>query len=119
MTVLLCVVSVMAQQQTETIKKEINFEKADKNNVFYLSNINGEIKVEGYSGTTVMVEARKTIKAKTKARLQKGMAEISIAVIDRYDTMIVYMKGPCGVFNNKSFGRNNNRHKQYRLGKRL
>ena len=115
MMALLCVVSVMAQQQTETIKKEINFEKADKNNVFYLSNINGEIKVEGYSGNAIMVEARKTIRAKTEGRLQKGIEEISVEVIDRYDTVIVYMKGPCGDFSmrNRHKGKNGRKHWSY------
>jgi len=105
MMILFSVVSSLAQQQTEIIKKEISFEKADKNNVLYLSNINGSIKVEGYAGSKILVEASKTIKAKTESRLQKGMSEISVEVIDRYDTMIVYMKGPCGEFSNKRFSR--------------
>jgi hypothetical protein len=113
MMALLCVVSGMAQRQTESIKKEIQFEKTDTNNVFYLNNINGEIKVEGYSGNTILIEARKTISAKTEDRIQKGLKEISVEVIDRYDTMIVYMKGPCGDFVMRTRNKGNNGRKHW------
>jgi DUF4097 and DUF4098 domain-containing protein YvlB len=99
-------VSTLAQRQTEVIKKQISFEKADKNNVLYLSNINGAINVEGHAGSKILIEAKKTIIAKTTERLEQGMSEISVEVIDRYDTMIVYMKGPCGDFSNKRSHRN-------------
>lgn len=100
--VLFCVGIVVSQQQTEILKKEISFEKAGKNNVFFLANISGNIVVEGYKGDKVLIEAKKMIKAKTDDRLQKGLEEISIQVIDRYDTMIVYMDGPCGEFSNRN-----------------
>lgn len=102
-------ISCIARAQyskTEIISKEIAFGNADKDNVFYLANINGGIVAEGYSGDKVMLEATKTIKAKTEARLQKGLEELSIGIIDRLDTVIVYIKGPCA-----AFGEKQHRHK--------
>lgn len=121
--VFFCLGLASAQLHTETIKKEISFEKVDKGNVFYLSNINGDIKVEGYNGDKVLIDAKKTIKAKTESRLQKGISEIAVEVIDRFDTVIVYMKGGCVEFTNRRTNWNrsssswcynwNNCHEQY------
>ena len=86
------------KKQSETINKELQFEKQDVNNVLYIANINGNVIVDGYDGNTIKVEVEKIISAKTESRLQQGMEEISIGIMDRYDTLIVYMKGACGEF---------------------
>lgn len=88
------------KRHTETVKKEIIFEKSSTDNVFYLANINGNIAVEGYDGKSVQIEMVKTITAKSESRLQAAKDEISLGVIDRLDTIIVYMKGECGTFSN-------------------
>jgi DUF4097 and DUF4098 domain-containing protein YvlB len=87
-----------AQVFTETITKEFKFEKPDPKNTMILANINGHIKVEGYSGDKIIVEAVRTIKAKTEARLEKGKAEMQLRSIDRYDTIIFYAGGGCQQF---------------------
>jgi len=93
---------VSAQQQTTTINKEIVFEQPGANNVLYLANISGHVKAEGYDGDKVILEAKRTIMAKTDARLEKGLKELSIGMIDRVDTILVYIKNPCNRFDNKS-----------------
>ena len=87
-----------AQQHRETIKRELAFEQFDASNVFFLANINGSIIAEAYAGTSVILEAEFTIRAKTGSRLQRAKEELSLGVIDRYDTLIVFIKGPCGQF---------------------
>ena len=87
-----------AQGYSEDIKQEISFEKPGVANVFYLTNINGSIKVEAYDGQQVILEAKKQVKAKNNERLERSRQELSLGVIDRYDTIIVYVKGPCGAF---------------------
>lgn len=89
-----------SKQHSETIKKELQFEKPDINNVLYIANISGNIVVEGYDGQSIKVEVNKKITAKTEGRLQQGIEEISLGVLDRYDTLIVYMKNGCGEFSN-------------------
>ena len=87
-----------AQTFTETIAKEFKFEKSDPKNTLILANINGSIKVEGYEGDKIMIEAVRTIKAKTDARLEKGKAEMQLRQIDRYDTIVFYAGGGCQQF---------------------
>lgn len=91
-----------AQQKTKTMSKEIVFEQPGTSNVLYLANINGHVKAEGYEGNKVLLEATRTIKAKTDARLEKALEELSIGIIDRVDTILVYIKSPCNRFGNKS-----------------
>ena len=97
---LLCsvVVSSTAQTFTETITKELAFEKKGTGNTIMVFNINGDIKVEGYTGDKVLLEVKKTIYGKTQARMEKGKAEIQLGVIDRADTLIVYVEGVCSEF---------------------
>ncbi len=98
-------INVNAQMKEEILTSEYGFEKAGSANVFQLSNINVFIKVEAYSGNKIMLEVRKQIWGKTDARVNLGMKEIGVALLDRYDTLIVYASGPC-----QSFGFRNSRH---------
>ena len=87
-----------AQVKEEAIKKEYSFEKNMQANVFQLSNINGFVKVEVHDQDNYLLEARKEIKAKTDERLELGMKEIGISLLDRYDTLIVFVSSPCHTF---------------------
>ena len=60
---------VWGQVSTETITRELQFEKRGSNNTIMIFNINGNIKVEGYSGDKVVIEVEKRISAKTGDRL--------------------------------------------------
>jgi hypothetical protein len=91
-------VVLKAQVFTETITKEFKFEKSDPKNTMILANINGQIKIEGYAGDKILIEAVRTIKAKTEARLEKGKTEMQLRSIDRYDTIIFYAGGGCNEF---------------------
>ncbi len=84
------------QYHKEMISKELAFETSGPNNVLLVANINGPISVEGYNGDKVLLEAELLIKAKTDARLQKAKDQIEVDILDRYDSIIVYIKGPCG-----------------------
>ncbi len=89
---------VKAQTFTETITKEFKFEKPDAQSTLILANINGSVKIEGYAGDKILVEAVRTIKAKTAERLEKGKKEMQLNMIDRYDTIIYYVGGVCNQF---------------------
>ena len=85
--------SGIAQTHNEKIVKEFSFEKETSANAILVANINGSIKVEGYSGDKIILEVSKSITAKTDARLQKGKQQIQIGVIDLVDTLIFYVEG--------------------------
>lgn len=91
----------VAQTFTEKISKELSFEKRSDDNALIVANLNGNIRVEGYPGDKILLEVEKTIRAKTEARLQVGKSEIQIGIIDRADTLIVYVQEGCHQFRKK------------------
>jgi hypothetical protein len=101
----------LAQTFSEQIKKELSFEKKSPSNALIVANINGSVKITGYAGDKIIVEMEKTITAKTEARLEKGK-KVSLGIIDRADTIILYIDGICQSFDRKNTGNrhnNNNR----------
>src|SRR5688572_27110991 len=97
---------LMAQTHTEKISREFVFEKKSPDNTLIIANINGNVQVTSYEGEKVLVEITKTIRAKTDARLEKGKQEIQLGVIDRADTLVLFVEGPC-----ISFARVQNKNK--------
>jgi hypothetical protein len=99
--------TLLAQIHTEKITKEFAFEKKGSQNAVLIFNISGDVKVTGYAGDKVLVEVEKIIRAKTEARLEKGKAEVQLGVLDRADSIMLYMQAPC-----HSFGKSErkNRH---------
>ncbi len=95
-------VAGVAQSFTEKITKELVFDKKSPDNALMIANINGSVTVTGYEGDKIMIEAIKTIKAKTNERLEKGKAEIKLGIIDRADTLILYTEGVCNKFGHGS-----------------
>ncbi|MGC1244043.1 MAG: hypothetical protein WA874_20800 [Chryseosolibacter sp.] len=87
-----------AQTFTEKISKELSFEKPSADNALIIANLNGSVEVMGYDGDRIVVEVTRSIHAKTDARLEKGKAEVQLAVIDRADTLIVYVQDGCHQF---------------------
>jgi hypothetical protein len=107
-TMLACVaVDALCQSRTEKITKEMAFELVKPENTLIVDNINGHVMVEGYDGKNVQVTVEKTITGKTEERLEEGMRDIQLGVIDRADTLILYIKGAC-----MAFGREKNQHRR-------
>lgn len=93
--------SVRAQTFTEKLTRELSFEKPSGDNALVIANLFGNVRVQAYEGAAILLEATKTIDAKTDERLQKGKTEVQLGIIDRADTIIVYVKDGC-----HEFGRN-------------
>ncbi len=87
-----------AQTHTEKITRELAFEKKSAANTLMIFNINGDVVVTGHSGDKVIVEVEKIIKGKTEARLEKGRQEIQLGVVDRADSLFLYVQGVCSEF---------------------
>ncbi|MBL7851597.1 MAG: hypothetical protein JNN04_11895 [Cyclobacteriaceae bacterium] len=91
-----------AQTSEEKITRELAFEAKTASNTLMTLNINGSVTVEGYAGDKILVEVKKTIRAKTAARLEEGKEEIQLGVTDRADTLILYVTGTCAPFGKQS-----------------
>lgn len=103
---LLITTAAAAQQFNETITKEYTFEKKTTDNAIMIANINGDVTVSGYEGDKVIVEVKRSIYAKTEARLEKGKQELKMGVIDRADTLIFYVEQGCNTFGYRLKGKN-------------
>ena len=95
-----------AQTFSEKITKELSFEKQSTENALMISNLHGNIKVVGYAGEKILLEATKSIDAKTEARLENGKADVQLGIIDRADTIIVYVRDSCHQFRKNKGGSN-------------
>ena len=95
---LLLALSVTGQTREEIIRKEYNFEKAAATNVFQLANITGPIEVVTHKANNIILEATKNITGETSERVELGMQEVGLSLLDRYDTLIVYAANPCHSF---------------------
>ncbi len=97
-----------AQTFSDKIARELSFEKRGTNNALMIFNINGNVKVEGYAGDKIIVEVERTIHGKTEARLEKGKQEIQLGVLDRADTIMLYVQGLCNEFGKQKRGKRGN-----------
>jgi hypothetical protein len=102
----------LAQTYSEKIVKELSFEKTSPANALIVSNINGLVKVVGYDGDKVQMEATRTIHAKTDARLEQGKTEIQLGIIDRADTLIIYTRDGCNDFRKDVNGRSDHNRRR-------
>jgi DUF4097 and DUF4098 domain-containing protein YvlB len=109
MIMMLITSCALAQDFSEKITKEFSFEKKSDANALIVANINGNIQVTGYEGDKILLEVSKTIYAKTNARLEKGKRELQLGVIDRADTIILYVAEGCNTFGLKKDGKKNDR----------
>jgi DUF4097 and DUF4098 domain-containing protein YvlB len=89
-----------AQSFTEKSAKEFTFARSSPGNTLMIVNVNGSIEVKGYKGDKILVEAEKSIRAKTDGGLDEAKKKLAFAYIDLADTIILYVDGLC-----YSFGR--------------
>jgi DUF4097 and DUF4098 domain-containing protein YvlB len=100
---LLFVVQVEAQEYSETINETLSFPNNSSNNKLFVYNVEGDVKVVGYSGNTVKVEAVKTISGKKGRRLNAGdlalgKQQISLATGADGHIIYVYLDSPYSKF---------------------
>ncbi len=82
-----------AQEFKEHISKEFTVPKA-ASSVLAIYNVNGFIKVEGYSGDKVVLEIDKSITAKSNQGLELGKKEFQLKFEQQGDTIIAYIAEP-------------------------
>jgi len=90
---------LQAQTFSETLTEEINFSGNSSDNLLVVYNVNGSVHVEGYSGNTVKVEVKKSIKGQNKRSLEQGKVEVGVKVEKRDNIIYVYHDSPYTEFN--------------------
>jgi len=96
---ILCSNVLVSQEYNKTITKELNFSSKSPENMLVVKNINGPIEVEGYDGSTIKLEAEKTISARRESYVEEGKEEISINVEEVGSRIYVYVETPNNDFN--------------------
>jgi hypothetical protein len=96
-----------AQQFSELINRELTFEKKSADNALLVANMNGNIKVIGYEGDKIILEVKRSINAKTESRMEVAKKEVQLGVIDRADTIILYVEDGCNSFGKRTNNKRN------------
>ncbi|KAA0993172.1 DUF4097 family beta strand repeat-containing protein [Dyadobacter aurulentus] len=92
----LCCTQAPAQKLefSEHVKKEFTLSQNASASTLAIYNINGLIKVEGYSGDKVLLEIDKKITAKSKDVLEEGKAQFKLEFDQKADSIIAYIAEP-------------------------
>lgn len=85
---------VNAVEYREHLNKEFTLTKDASVSTLFIYNISGFIRVEGYSGTKVLLEMDKTISADDEKLLEEGKKEFTLAFDNRSDSIIAYISSP-------------------------
>ena len=81
-------VSGYSQRFTETVKLEYNDFQ-----VLILSNVNGSISVEGYTGDKILFEVDRMLDGKNRVDIESLKKDVTISEIVEGDSLIIYIKG--------------------------
>jgi hypothetical protein len=91
--------ATQAQSSNETIKEEKQFPTSSADNLLVVNNIEGFVKVEGYSGNTVQIEGNLRIIGNNQRQLDQAKSELSMKVATKDDIIYVYLDSPDIDFN--------------------
>jgi hypothetical protein len=94
MGIICAVANANSREIKEHQSKEFILKKDAAGSTLFIYNISGFIKVEGYSGSTVLLEMDKTISAEDDKDLETGKKEFRLAFDQRSDTVMAYIASP-------------------------
>ncbi len=83
-----------AQEFKAHINKQFTLQAATANTVLAVYNISGSIKVEGYNGDKILIEADETLSAKNEKDLETGKREFKLGFEQKADSVIAYISAP-------------------------
>lgn len=93
LSVFLCATSYEFQEK-EGIQKTLKFQDPSKLKEVQIDNIFGSINVQGYNGQDVQLLVHKTIKGRTKEKIQKAKEEVRLDISEDGNTIDLYVDGP-------------------------
>ena len=97
-----CTIVASAQRFEETITKELKFKNQAPENLLVVDNVFGSIDVEGYNGSAIKVEAKKSIKAYNNRALEQGKKEVAVRIEEIDDYIYVFLNTPYTRFNRET-----------------
>jgi len=102
--------AMQAQTFSETLKEERQFPNTSSDNLLVVNNIEGSIKVEGYTGNSVQIVGNLQIKGNNKRQLEQGKSEITMTVVSKGNIMYVYLDSPYVDFDVETGNYNHNQN---------
>jgi hypothetical protein len=81
-------------KESKEIKKTLKFEGFGERRVLFVDNIFGSIDVTGYDGEEVILLAKKTIKGRTKEKIERAKKEVSLDISTKDNSIELYVDGP-------------------------
>lgn len=81
-------------EEKEKIQKTLKFEDPSKPKEILVDNIFGSIAVEGYMGQAVQLLVHKTIKGRTKEKIQRAKEEVELEITEDGNRIDLYVDGP-------------------------
>jgi len=87
-------ISAQAQEFKTHISKQFTLQSAPAGTVVCIANLQGSVKVEGYSGNQVIMEIDETIKADNAADLETGKKNFKMDFDQKTDSVMAYIGEP-------------------------
>ncbi|HEV8383889.1 MAG TPA: hypothetical protein VGQ11_03380, partial [Candidatus Acidoferrales bacterium] len=84
----------LREQEQETIRKTFSMSAAGKNKSLEVDNVFGSIEVTGGPSNEVQLVVNKTIRAESKAKLEKARKEVTLDITQEGDALEFYVNGP-------------------------
>ncbi len=78
----------------DTIQKTLQFSNPAAARSLSVDNVEGSILVTGYDGTTVEMEAARTIKARSKEDVELAKKEVELQISEKNNRIELYVDGP-------------------------
>ncbi len=101
---------VFSQEFQEHINKEFTLSKEAALSTLAIYNINGSLRVEGYSGDKILLEVEKTISAGDESSLDSGKKEFRLEFEQKEDSIIAYIAAPYDSRPHTSWNDDGHRH---------
>ena len=81
-------------EESDTIKKTLHFQGAERHKEIQVDNIFGSIELTGYDRPEVKLVAHRTIKGRTQARIQKAKEEVKLDISEEGNLIDIFVNGP-------------------------
>lgn len=95
LTLILFAPTAFAQTFSETREETARFQNASSpDNVLYIHNINGNVRVEGTNGDDIQITYTKKIDADTQRDLDRAKEEVEFVIDEENNRILIYLDAP-------------------------
>lgn len=104
LTILALSMAAAFAQTAETIREQLSLPQNSPDYTIKVMNLNGKVEVQGYSGTTVELQAQKTVEPRRGKDASRLGQEWNLVFRQEGNTILVYADGPGVVVKQNSHG---------------